>query len=150
MPTTGHTLLKTKACVVPPRCCFSPRLGLLHNVCQLHPNSWILNRNVLVKDSLKDHSALVESELSPWLSCQLWQSPQSRAWRREGGLSLGWKSPNTSCCTKQNSWQDLTAGGVREQSRDLHFPHLSIKSYHSPMFHNHCATTKMEGKNHYI
>lgn len=43
-------------------------------------------------------------------------------------------------------WQELTAGGGREQSRDLHFPRLSIKSYHSPMFHNHCAITKMEGK----
>lgn len=69
LPTTGHTLLETQASVVPPGITAHPGWRSAH-VCQLHPpRSWILNRNVLVKDALKDHSALAESELSPWLNC---------------------------------------------------------------------------------
>lgn len=73
------------------------------------------------------------------------KSPQSSTWRTKEDRLWDGKIPIPLAVQNRSPWQELTTGGGGKQSRDLHFPHLSIKSYHSPMFHNHCATTKMEG-----
>lgn len=62
------------------------------------------------------------------------------------GLSLGLKNPNTSLCAKQTRslWQELTAGGGKEQNRGLLLLVSLLKISIPRMFHNHCA--KMEEK----
>lgn len=59
-------------------CYFSPRPAFSTMSASCIRAAGSLNTNVLVKNSSKEHSALAESEMSPWLNCQLQQSPLDR------------------------------------------------------------------------
>lgn len=129
-------------------CCFSPRLAFSTTSAScIHQVAESLVKTCLSRTLWKitEHSHN-QSWAHGWTaSYDKVPSIQSLLkWRR---TVLGMEKPQHLLLYKTEvPKQELTAGGGRKKSRDLHFPHLSIKSYHSPTFHNHCVTTKMEGE----